>query len=594
VEAASLYHNPWPPYVQANGPDELRVLLRAKRGDIRAAYVVYGDRYRDEMPGRATMDRVGADDNHDYLVGRLRLSTGRYKYLFFLEGVDGSEAWFSESGLSGDSWSTRVFQMPHVAALPRWGGPQWVQDAVCYQIFIDRFRNGRKDNVPPGVAPWWTSPNLSTRLGGDLQGVIDSLPYLQSLGVDMLYLTPVFKAPSGHKYDTEDYYTVDPEFGDLDTLRALTSAAHAQGMHVILDGVFNHCGTGFFAFRDVLEKGEASPYKDWFYFHGFPVTMNPPNYETFGHCIAEMPKLRLSHPEVRRYFVDVATYWVREARIDGWRLDVANEIDLEFVRKMRREVRAVHPEAYIVGEIWHAAEPWLRGDTLDGVTAYPWRDAALAFFSGWRSDAAWLDGQLTKHYHSARPEALRSSLNLLGSHDTPRVLELMGGDHNKARLLAAFQMTSPGVPQIYYGDEVGMRGWSDPECRRGMVWDSAAQNGDLLGLYMHLSKLRRRYPALRRGDFRSLWRRPGDPLFAMLRQYPGENVAVVFNTAWHERQVELPGGWARADEKVEVVPLTGWAHLEPAEAAVGKGPRRQPIPLRLGPQSACLLVPSKH
>jgi cyclomaltodextrinase len=593
VQAASLCHSPWPPFVQDEGSHGLRVLLKAQRGDVASAYVVYGDRYSDDMSGRATLSKVGSDELHDYFIGQLALTSGRFKYVFYLEGSDGQEGWFSETGLSQDLWSTRVFQMPHVAALPTWDGPDWAQDAVCYQVFLDRFRNGNLENDPPHVSDWYSKPCLKTRLGGDLQGVVDALPYLQELGIDMIYLTPIFLAPSAHKYDPTDYYELDPEFGDLDTLRALTSQAHARGMHVVLDGVFNHCGVGFFAFQDVLTNGEASPYKDWFHIYGYPVRMYPPNYETFGSAISEMPKLRLSNPQTREYFLDVATYWIREAQIDGWRLDVANEMDLEFMRELRRRARAIHPQAYIVGEIWHGAEPWLRGDTLDGVTAYPWRDAALAFFSGWRSDAAWLDGQLTKHYCSARLEALRSSLNLLGSHDTPRVLELMGGDHNKAKLLAAFQFVSPGIPQVYYGDEVGMRGWSDPECRRGMVWDPGKQNRELLDLYRYLIRLRKRYPALRRGGFRSLWRKSGDPLYAMLRTHSAGNVVGVFNTAWHERQLALPSGWLKAHECLKMINLTGWGHLaqdeQPTQAATS-GIRRKPVHLRMGPQSACLLV----
>ncbi|HHW11088.1 MAG TPA: glycoside hydrolase family 13 protein [Firmicutes bacterium] len=615
MEPASLFHTPWPPYVQGTRPDNLRVLLKARRNDIRAAYVVYGDRYQHEMNLRATMTKVGTDEYHDYFIAPLPLTTGRYKYLFYIEDVDGGEAWFSDAGLSTDMWNTRVFQMPHVAALQPWSGPDWVQDAICYQVFVDRFRNGNNGNDPPKIQAWDSQPTLDTRLGGDLDGIIEALPYLKDLGVDLLYLTPIFAAPSGHKYDTVDYYKIDPEFGDHRSLTRLTGEAHKLGIRIILDGAFNHCGPGFFAFRDCLEKGAASPYRDWFYIHSFPVTMNPPNYETFGAAIPEMPKLRLSNPETRQYFIDVATYWIREADIDGWRLDVANEIDLDFLREMRNAVKKIKPDAYIVGEIWHGAEPWLRGDTLDGVTAYPWRDAGLAFFSGWRTDAAWMSGQLTKHYCSARPEALLSSLNLLGSHDTPRYLELMGGDFNKARLLVAYQMTSPGVPQIYYGDEVGMRGWSDPECRRGMAWDPACRNEEMLGYYKYLINLRRKYPALRRGYYCSLWQQPGDPMWGMLRLYPNGNVAVLFNTAWHERKVDLPGGWLKASDEVELVTLTGWArghNLEPEQRQehneqieqVEQGrkvsrrngwrrPRRLPVSLTIGPQSAVLLAPKQ-
>ena len=166
--------------------------------------------------------------------------------------------------------------------MPSNKAPAWVQDAVFYQIFLDRFANGDPANDPPGVVPWGTSPTRDNFCGGDLQGILDHLPYLEELGVTALYLTPIFKARSNHKYDTCDYREVDPAFGDLALLRKLVRACHQRGMHVVLDAVFNHCGDGFWAFEDLIHRGANSPYVDWFFPTGFPIRQEPPNYQTCG------------------------------------------------------------------------------------------------------------------------------------------------------------------------------------------------------------------------------------------------------------------------------------------------------------------------
>ena len=223
------------------------------------------------------------------------------------------------------------------------------------------------------------STNRDESKGRRSPGVIDRFGHLVDLGVDVIYFTPIFEAPSNHKYDTVDYYWIDPHFGDEDTVRKLIELAHEHGIKVVFDAVFNHSGYGFFAFQDVLEHGEDSPYAHWFNIDSFPVQTEPPNYETFANQIATMPKLMTCHDDVKEYFLEVGRYWVREFGIDGWRLDVANEIDHHFWREFREAVKSENPDALIVGELWHEASEWVRGDQFDSVMNYSFQYACLDF-----------------------------------------------------------------------------------------------------------------------------------------------------------------------------------------------------------------------
>jgi len=294
--------------------------------------------------------------------------------------------------------------------------------------------------------------------------------------------------------------------------------------------VFNHCGYGFFAFHDVVKRGKASPYADWFRIFEFPVRTTPqPSYETFAHGVWTMPKLMTHHPAVRDYLLQVAAYWTREVDIDGWRLDVANEVDHAFWRAFRQVVKGIKPDALIIGEIWHDAAPWLQGDQFDGVMHYPFRDAVVAFFATRRIGAETFDARLADWRMRYPEPALFASWNLIGSHDTERFLTLCGGRVERMRLAVLFQLTYLGAPMIYYGDEVGMEGGPDPDCRRPMIWDEAHQNRELFRWYCRLIRLRRDRVALRRGAVRTWWVDPLTGGYAFLRLADEEAVGVVLN-----------------------------------------------------------------
>jgi cyclomaltodextrinase len=428
-------------------------------------------------------------------------------------------------------------------------GPDWVRDAVFYQIFVDRFAASDRVPKPGSLEAWDAPPTTNGFKGGDLLGIAERLDYLAGLGITALYLTPVFASASNHRYHTYDYETVDPLLGRGRALRELLDESHRRGVRVILDGVFNHASRGFWPFNHVLENGAASPYRDWFYLDpkvqagrrgvvAYPgrreldalarhIEQGRPGsasehvlgYQAWWDLPA-LPKLNHSNPAVREYLYGIAERWI-DFGIDGWRLDVPQEIgEPGFWEEFRRRVLAANPEAYLVGELWNAAPEWLAGDRFHAAMNYPLAEATLSFAAAPTLDRE-LVARVPEYAPRVRPidgpefggwlEAIMSTydpattqlqLNLLGSHDTPRFLSLAGGDRPALRLAALIQMTLPGAPCIYYGDEIGLEGGEDPDCRRAFPWDPARQDAGLRSFVAGLIELRRAEPALRRGSFR--------------------------------------------------------------------------------------------
>lgn len=410
----------------------------------------------------------------------------------------------------------------------------WYQGAFFYQIFPDRFfRSGPPGQPAPAgpLEPWEAPPTLRGFKGGTLYGVAEKLPYLLDLGVEAIYLNPIFLSTANHRYHTVDYFQVDPILGGNAALRHLLEVAHAHGVRVILDGVFNHTGRGFFAFQHLLENGPESPYRDWYHVKGFPLNAYTPhpNYEAWWGN-PELPKLKVETPEVRTYLLRVAEHWIRFGA-DGWRLDVPNEIrDLEFWRAFRRRVKGINPEAYLVGEIWEEADLWLKGDLFDATMNYPLARAVLGFVGG---EA--LDWELAAHSGLGRIEPLQAlsfsrrledlfrrypweavtaQMNLLTSHDTPRLLTLLRGDVARARLALALLFLLPGNPTVYYGEEIGMEGGPDPENRAGMVWDEARWKGGIRETVRRMAALRKAHPLLKTAPYARVYAQDGHLAFA--------------------------------------------------------------------------------
>ncbi|THF77297.1 alpha-glycosidase [Cohnella fermenti] len=548
----AIHHRPKHNWSYAYNGNTIHLRVRTKKNDVDDVSVIAGDKYAwKETKTSVPMRRFASDDLFDYWEAAVRPPYRRLRYAFrFRQGDEQLYLTEKEFREKAPTDSENMFEFPFINPVDVFAPPAWVQDAVFYQIFPERFANGDPSISPDNAEPWGGKPTPSNFFGGDLQGVIDHLDYIEQLGVNAIYFTPLFEATTNHKYDTQDYLKVDPHFGTNEKLKDLVDECHRRGIRVLLDAVFNHAGKTFPPFVDVLEKGADSPYANWFHVREFPLTVKDgiPTYETFAFEPI-MPKLNTENADVQKYLLEVARYWVEEIGIDGWRLDVANEVDHEFWRQFRKTVKAVNPDAYILGEIWHDSMPWLEGDQFDAVMNYPFTNAVLDFFAKGTIDAATFAGRIGKQLASYPQQVNEAAFNLLGSHDTPRLLTLCKEDEHRMRLAALFQLAYPGAPCIYYGDEIGMTGEGDPGCRKCMEWDEAKQDAVMLSFYRSTLALRARHAALRSVDLRFLQAEEGGKTLVFERRADsGDRLIVAMNAGKGKARLKLAadGEWANA------------------------------------------------
>jgi cyclomaltodextrinase len=444
--------------------------------------------------------------------------------------------------------------------------PDWAKDAVFYQIFPDRFARSEQVVKPANLLPWRAPPSQQGYHGGDLLGIAENLDYLVDLGINAIYLNPIFQSACNHRYHTHDYRNVDPLLGGNSALRKLVEEAHSRGIRIILDGVFNHASRGLFQFNDILENGPHSPWLGWFHIHGWPLApydgRKPANYTSWMDNRA-LPKFNTDNPQVKEFLMGIAEFWIREYDIDGWRLDVpANITTPGFWEEFRCRVRSIKPDAYLVGEIWREAPDWLRGDRFDATMNYVFAAATIAFTAGHRVsrrlgqgrsydpypgiDAVQFGqriGQLLAQYDW---ETTQVQFNLLDSHDAPRVVSLARGDKATLRLATLFQMTYPGTPCVYYGDEIALRGTKrydhphrDHDSRWPFPWhDETLWDREMLEFFRQAIALRHAHPALRGGSFDQLYADAGQ--YAFVRQDSRETLLVILNAADESAQMSVP------------------------------------------------------
>ncbi|WP_009631354.1 glycoside hydrolase family 13 protein [Synechocystis sp. PCC 7509] len=441
--------------------------------------------------------------------------------------------------------------------------PDWVKHAVFYQIFPDRFAKSKEPHkrvlTTVSWEEWDEMPTLQGYKGGDLWGVVEQLDYLQSLGINAIYFTPIFQSASNHRYHTHDYYQIDPMLGGNEAFKDLLVACHDRNIKVVLDGVFNHSSRGFFFFHDVLENGPYSPWVDWFKIHGWPLSPYngefPANYEGWADNRA-LPVFNHDNPEVREYIMEIAEYWIKLG-IDGWRLDVPFEVKSPgFWQEFRDRVKAINPEAYIVGEVWEDSSEWLDGTQFDGVMNYLFAAPTIAFAAGDRVDMTQVQD---RSYHPYPPlfaaeygdkieyllqlypwEIQLTQLNLLASHDTARLISIAGGDRSSVELSTLLLLTFPGAPSIYYGDEVGLPGRLDPDSRRGFPLEAHWEN-DVLDYHRQLISIRHNYPALRTGSYKVLYAQGALYVFARILDAQELIIAVNAGTADVTASIKLEG-----------------------------------------------------
>ena len=508
---------------------------------------------------RKVIDMTFRSNKKGYSVYRTTVKApatpGWLWYYFVIE--KGGQTWYygNHTKLGGmgavsyeppSPWQITVFEQGAAT-------PAWFKDTIMYQIFVDRFYNGNPGgavyHAPKGsmIHSHWDNDPVYVRdmkdgsilsydfFGGNLAGVIEKLPYLKEMGVGVIYFNPLFKAASNHKYDTADYKQIDPIFGDNELFSRLCAKAEEMGIAVILDGVFSHTGSDSIYFNREgnypavgAYQSKASPYYGWYRFHNWP------DYYESWWGIDTLPNVEELNPDYQSYIIESKDSVIRQwAQLGakGWRLDVADELPDQFIQKLHTTLKDVDRESILIGEVWEDAShkeaygilrPYFQGAELDGVMNYPFRQLVLDFLQS-RKTSGQTNQALMSLKENYPEHNLYASMNLLGSHDVPRILTLLGDDQYganlSARQLAAkrltpeqrvkaiakvkaaalWQMTFPGVPCIYYGDEAGVEGYTDPLNRRTYPWGK--ENQELLSWYKELTALRNQHAVLRTGDW---------------------------------------------------------------------------------------------
>lgn len=551
---AAIYHRPESEMAFLGDPQTMHIRLRTAKGDIKTVQLLHGDPYSlrslasIKPPFYTTptpMKKILSDDLYDYWQIAVTEPKKRLAYAFDITSVDGIRTVYTDHGyIQPDDHEAledlnTYFRMPFFQEIDMFHSSEWVKNTVWYQIFPERFANGDRSNDPIGTKKWNASdhPGRQDFYGGDLQGVLDHLNHLQKLGVNGIYFNPLFKAPSNHKYDTEDYYQIDPHFGNAALFKEVVTQAHQRGIHVMLDAVFNHIGDKSLQWQDVLKNGQRSKYAGWFHVNKFPATYTPTKnfeftpdatYDTFDYT-PHMPKLNTANPAVQEYLLEIAKYWIKEFDIDAWRLDVANEIDHHFWKRFHKETTALKPDFYILGEIWHTSQAWLNGDEFSGVMNYSYTGAILDHFINHRISAEQMIDHLSNQLMKYCDQTNQMMFNVLDSHDTARIMTQARGNRNLVKETFAFTFLQPGTPSIYYGTEYGMDGDNDPDCRKPMNWVPDDDGQDMFTFFKKLVALRRNNADLIEGGMVVLKVLPTG-LVEISRMGAGKVLTGIFNT----------------------------------------------------------------
>ncbi len=397
-----------------------------------------------------------------------------------------------------------------------------MKPSVVYHIFPDRFY--RKGEYQSFLSKWDMPPKYDSYFGGDIQGIIAKIGYLKDLGVESLYLNPIFEASSNHRYDTKNYFKIDPILGNDDDFSELLSSLHSTNIALILDGVFNHCGVDFFAFRDLLNNNQRSIYRDWFIVKKFPIKIE----KGFYQCWKNHPQLiefNFSNSTLRNYITKVAEYWTLKG-IDGWRLDAPERIPEFFWIELIDRLKRINKDLVFIGEIWSKANRYLQ--YFDSVTNYQFRENVISYVKGKRSGMDFLES-FENYYFSYPFRSTLLSWNILSSHDTERIATVLNGDIEKIKLAVGLQFVLPGSPIIYYGDEVGLRGGNDPDCRRTFNWNERSWNKEIFNYYKTMINLYKSYEALRYGNYEKIYTDFNIAVFK--RKYKNKSILIIANNS---------------------------------------------------------------
>ena len=487
MEFTGVYHKTSEQMSYALNEDELVINLKTGY-DVKQVFIHYGDPFEAGILGgnekwtgkRKEIVYKKRLPHQIWWTTTLVPPYKRCKYYFELHTED--QVWYyledgflTEEQINLEGRMLQCFIVPWMNPADVNRTPEWVNDTVWYQIFPDRFCNGTPEKTDPAITPWQTGKVTNKeRYGGNLEGIRQKLPYLRELGVTGLYLNPIMEAESNHKYDTTDYTRIDPAFGDDRVMRALCREAHENGIRIMVDAVFNHCGRKFGPWLDVQEKGRDSAYADWFMIHDWENLNRHADTRDgrfFSFAFADgMPKLNTNNEEVISYFCKVCEDWVKKYDIDGIRFDVGNEVSHRFLKRIREHLKTLKPDIYLLGEIWHDASQWLQGDEYDSVMNYPLLSGIHDFFLDESLGKEEFEYMVNRCYTMYMQQNNNVMFNLLDSHDTERLMNRFH-DLDLFYQQLAVLFTLPGSPCIYYGTEIAMEGGFDPDCRRCMPWD---------------------------------------------------------------------------------------------------------------------------
>lgn len=417
-----------------------------------------------------------------YYSVTIPVHTHKLRYHFVITLYDGTTLMLSELGVTDELPESQIrpFMVPYVFEREHYCAPDWAKNFVWYQIFPDRFAG---EGDPAAFVP--TRDNF---FGGTLKGITGKIPYLKGLGVQGIYLNPIFQSSSNHRYDTADYTRIDSLLGDEKDFRRLVESLHDAGLRIMLDGVFNHCAWDHPFWQDVLQNGESSPYYEWFYIEDVR-SLTGAEKEKFSPEIikrehpfacfafaANMPKWNTENELIMDYLIGQAEHWTRDYGIDAWRLDVPDEISMRFLREFKRRIRAVSDQVYIIGEIWQDAGLWLDHSVFDGTMDYPLYYAIRDFAMTGQDNLAAFARRIQRWVISS-PEAVHPyQWAFCSNHDIPRLLTECGGDAERAKLALFLTAVLGGNMSVYYGDELGMEGADDPDNRGALVWSRCNQN----------------------------------------------------------------------------------------------------------------------
>ncbi|MDD3627421.1 MAG: glycoside hydrolase family 13 protein, partial [bacterium] len=547
--------------------DRILFIFQTRENDVNKLSVILnpGTGSEKEIP----MHFLSSTDGLDFYEAITKINERKLSFLFKVE--DGGKIFYFDSkNISKTLKSDNAFSVD-LDKIEVFKTPDWVKHAVFYQIFPERFYNAdpandqNKDKPRPTGTPWnlsdsylesWETgkPSWGNYFGGDLKGVEEKIPYMEELGITAIYFNPIFESLSNHKYDTINYLQIDDNFGTNEHFKSLVKTLNAKGINVVLDGVFNHTADEFIQFEDIKKNGPKSQYYNWFHIKKWPFPENfddknkPSDYYDCWWGFGDLPKLNTDNEDVRKMLLNVGSFWINEAGIDGWRLDVPNEVPHPFWKEFRKVVKGADPNAYIVGEIWDNAYAWLKGDEFDAVMNYRFKDACTDFFAKRTITPSEFHKRQMAILLDYPRQAYLVLLNLLDSHDTERFLTLCNGDKDRFKLAVLCQMTMPGAPMVYYGDEIGMEGGKDPDNRRPMRWNKETWDTTLLEYYKKLIKIRKQYTALSTGEYYGFYMDDRTGVYSYIRKDETGIFLVLFNNTNNANSISLQVN--RIDEKV--------------------------------------------